>query len=559
MLFWNLYFLVKIGLQLGGKLQMSPWLNLLLFVALLTFHWLPIRRVGLKVALSLLIFLPLAFVLALHEFGLVLSTQLFDEILALRNFSGDYLLELVQRSISPTLLWGVAIGLLALRVLYRYLRITSWVGGTLALVCIGLLLPGKSQNQAPLQAAHYTPVRDGALAAEQIALGPQDFAKLQKARNLLDGQGAPGSESTDSPQSSLTLFFQEQKAIALNHFNRGIGQPDFDLVFLHICSLAWSDLRFAKQTQHPLLKQANFVFTHFNSATSYSGPAALRLLRSSCGQPEHNALYQRADPSCLLFNQLNQAGYKIEVGLNHNGSFDNFKTEVLDNIGAPYTQPIQYNQVALGTVAFDGSPVARDGDYLKAWWKQRMAKDAGPVALYYNTITMHDGNQLPNQRMSSVQSYPIRLSGLLDDIESVIALIRQSGKRALVVVIPEHGAGMTGEYGQLVGLRELPTPAITEVPVLGYWIDPQATEQSTNSAPIEIKQPTSYFQLTRLIDNWMTLSPTDQDKNNWAQVAAGLKTTRFVAQQGDITILEKQNQFLIHTPGEPWKPLGAAK
>ena len=113
MLFWNLYFLVKIGLQLGGKLQMSPWLNLLLFVALLTFHWLPIRRVGLKVALSLLIFLPLAFVLALHEFGLVLSTQLFDEILALRNFSGDYLLELVQRSISPTLLWGVAIGLLA--------------------------------------------------------------------------------------------------------------------------------------------------------------------------------------------------------------------------------------------------------------------------------------------------------------------------------------------------------------------------------------------------------------------------------------------------------------
>ncbi|HEX5484920.1 MAG TPA: cellulose biosynthesis protein BcsG, partial [Limnobacter sp.] len=125
--------------------------------------------------------------------------------------------------------------------------------------------------------------------------------------------------------------------------------------------------------------------------------------------------------------------------------------------------------------------------------------------------------------------------------------------------IPEHGAGMTGEYGQLVGLRELPTPAITEVPVLGYWIDPQATEQSTNSAPIEIKQPTSYFQLTRLIDNWMTLSPTDQDKNNWAQVAAGLKTTRFVAQQGDITILEKQNQFLIHTPGEPWKPLGAAK
>lgn len=559
MLFWNLYFLVKIGLQFAGKLQLSPWLNLLMFAALLALYVAPIRRRGLKTAVSVVLFLPLGFALLLHEFGLVLSTQLFDEILALRNFSNAYLIELVQRSLSQKVLLGMAIGLLALRVLYRYLRVTAWTGSLLAFMCIGLLLPGKSPNQPAVQVAQVTPVRNGKLAAEQIALGPQDFAQLQKARNLQIDAGLGTGTNADKPQTILNQFFQEQKTVVLNRFNRGIGQPDFDLVFLHICSLAWSDLRFAKQTQHPLLKQADFVFTHFNSATSYSGPAAIRLLRSSCGQPEHDSLYQRPNPSCLLFNQLNQAGYKVEVGLNHNGSFDNFKTEVLDNLGAPASQPIQYNQVALGTVAFDGSPVARDGDYLKAWWKHRMEKDTGPVALYYNTITMHDGNQLPNQRMSSVQSYPIRLSGLLDDFESVISMIKRSGKRALVIVIPEHGAGMTGEYGQLVGLRELPTPAITEVPVLGYWIDPQAAKKPVNDGPVEIKQPTSYFQLTRLIDNWMTLNAADQDKNNWAQAAAGLKTTRFVAQQGGITIMEKQNQFLIHTPGEAWKPLGSAK
>ena len=36
-----------------------------------------------------------------------------------------------------------------------------------------------------------------------------------------------------------------------------------------------------------LLSRFDFVFKNFNSAASYSGPAAIRVLRADCGQPTH--------------------------------------------------------------------------------------------------------------------------------------------------------------------------------------------------------------------------------------------------------------------------------
>ena len=48
-----------------------------------------------------------------------------------------------------------------------------------------------------------------------------------------------------------------------------------------------------RQENHEVLKQFNIRFENFNSATSYSGPAALRLLKSVCGQPSHEDLYER--------------------------------------------------------------------------------------------------------------------------------------------------------------------------------------------------------------------------------------------------------------------------
>ncbi|WP_251277537.1 cellulose biosynthesis protein BcsG, partial [Enterobacter hormaechei] len=77
----------------------------------------------------------------------------------------------------------------------------------------------------------------------------------------------------------------------------------------NICSLSWSDIEAAGLMDHPLWKHFDFVFKNFNSETSYSGPAAVRLLRASCGQLSHTNLYQPSGADCYLFENLAKLGF----------------------------------------------------------------------------------------------------------------------------------------------------------------------------------------------------------------------------------------------------------
>nr|WP_233168070.1 cellulose biosynthesis protein BcsG [Xylophilus sp. ASV27] len=103
---------------------------------------------------------------------------------------------------------------------------------------------------------------------------------------------------------------------------------------LHVCSLSWDDLDVVGMRNHPLLRRFDAVFTQFNSAASYSGPAMLRVLRGNCGQQPHKALYEGTDPSCYVFHSLERLGYKTHALLNHDGHFDQFLTD-LECVGRP--------------------------------------------------------------------------------------------------------------------------------------------------------------------------------------------------------------------------------
>ncbi|MBZ4288683.1 cellulose biosynthesis protein BcsG, partial [Mycobacterium tuberculosis] len=79
---------------------------------------------------------------------------------------------------------------------------------------------------------------------------------------------------------------------------------------------------------HPLWKHFDIVFKNFNSATSYSGPAAVRLLRASCGQLSHTNLYQPSGADCYLFENLAKLGFNQQLMLGHNGLFGDFLKEL---------------------------------------------------------------------------------------------------------------------------------------------------------------------------------------------------------------------------------------
>lgn len=558
MLLWNLYFLIKFGLYFSGLLTLSPLWNLGLFALLILTNPAAYQNKRLLTVLRYLLFTGPAIALLLHELGLVVSLALVDQIKALFGFSLDYLWELTKRTIQPWMLWGALLAFMLVRVLDRYLRISTLVVfgllGVLALQTLPFLQEQVNTNTAVLSTKPQVQARENLSPAERLALGQLDFQKLRVARdqesqttlrdNAYDGAG---------PGAVLSGFFSRQKNLALQPFQPAVA-PDFDVIVLQICSMSWADLQYAKQSQHPAIRQADFIFENFNSATSYSGPAVIRLLRGKCGQAPHNDLYNTADSNCMLFNQLRNVGFEVEMGLNHDGKFQDFGQLVKTNLGGDAKQSVAHNEVPTGVEAFDGSVVGRDGDFLRAWWKKRMEQSGPAVAYYYNSITLHDGNRLPNSNMNSLSSYPLRLERMLNDIQSVLGEIRRSDRKALVVVVPEHGAGLTGEYGQLVGLRELPTPAITKVPVFGYWVAPGYVPAV--SGPVSVNQSVSYTALSELLARWLAQTSEQRLEPAWPVLLSDLTDTRFVSQQGNITVMESQGSYWIKAPGTAWKVLG---
>ncbi|WP_349251388.1 cellulose biosynthesis protein BcsG [Escherichia coli] len=93
---------------------------------------------------------------------------------------------------------------------------------------------------------------------------------------------------------------------------------------INICSLSWSDIEAAGLMSHPLWSHFDIEFKNFNSATSYSGPAAIRLLRASCGQTSHTNLYQPQITTAICLITFSKLGFTQHLMMGHNGQFGGF-------------------------------------------------------------------------------------------------------------------------------------------------------------------------------------------------------------------------------------------
>lgn len=63
----------------------------------------------------------------------------------------------------------------------------------------------------------------------------------------------------------------------------------------------------------------------------------------------------------------------------------------------------------------------------------------------------------------------------------------------MVVVVPEHGGALKGDRMQVSGLRDIPSPSITDVPVGVKFFGMKAPHQG---APIVIEQPSSFTAIS---------------------------------------------------------------
>lgn len=513
---WNLYFLSKVVLAWMGALDLKILPNLLFLAALLVplpWRWARITRTVVAV--------PVAVVLYYQDTW----WPPFQRLLAqpgVLDFSADYWLELAQRFINWQMVAVLVLLVVAYLLLKPWLRITTLsVLGMLGMAVVALPLPaglnwGTSQGTA---------ATGGADAAAGAA-------------------GALAPASNETLNAWLAAFYQQQSGLK-TVFPAPASAAPFDVIILNICSLAWSDLDEVGMRQNTLLDHMDLIFDDFNSATAYSGPAAIRLLRASCGQTSHTALFDPVPAECQLFSNLQRLGFQSELAMNHDGHFDNFIGE-LSQYGGLQARPMDISAFPRALVAFDKSPLRRDGDVLNAWWKQRQAEQAQQVALFYNTISLHDGNRIVGaDGRANAADYKARAQMVLGDMAGFVEAVERSGRRAMIVVVPEHGAALHGDRMQIPGMREIPSPSITHVPV-GIKLVGMGTPAS--GGPRHVPEPSSYLALSELVSRVYALNAqSPPGARDWDSLLQGLPRTPSVS--------ENEGAKVIDYGGKPWLQL----
>jgi len=515
--YYSFYFLAKLLLYATGHLDFHVGLNL----ALAAFTALPAANPRLRLAKNALA-VPLSVMLLYYDSWWPPLRRVLAQWQGLSEFSGPYLAELALRIVDLRVLAALLAGFALYVLLRRKLRFGTFA--VLGIVAVALV-------PAPAPTSDLPPAAAPGARAPRLTAAATSPARLE---------------------AELGAFYAREAARSAPLPGAVSGAP-FDVILLHVCSLAWADLAAVGLATDPLLARFDLLFTRFNSAASYSGPAAIRLLRGNCGQTPHRALYSEVAPGCFVLGGLERAGFEPHWLMNHDGHFGNFFADVRTRGGlavAPEATPA----AAVAARAFDGSPVLDDYAVLAGWWQRRLASGVPRVVLYYNTISLHDGNQLVGAaRTSGRASFGARTHRLFSDLGRFLDLLAASGRHVVVVLVPEHGAAVAGEPRQIEGLREVPSPAITQVPVAVAFLG-----AAQHAPPRRLEGPVSYLALATLLARATATDPFAAAAVPAAALSDDLPATAPVAENEGTIVLSSAGTAWLRSPDGSWSAWGAA-
>ena len=199
--------------------------------------------------------------------------------------------------------------------------------------------------------------------------------------------------------------------------------------------------------------------------------------------------------------------------------------------------------------AFDGSPVYEDLAVLNRWLKTEEASSNPRNATFYNTLPLHDGNHFPGQ--SKTADYKVRAQKLFDDLDNFFTELEKSGRKVMVVVVPEHGGALKGDKMQVSGLRDIPSPSITNVPTAVKFFGMKAPHEG---APIIIDQPSSYLAVSELVVRALDGKMFSEDSVNWQQYVANLPQSAAVSENANAIVIQYQGKPYVQLNGGSWVP-----
>ncbi|HGE8425964.1 TPA: cellulose biosynthesis protein BcsG [Serratia marcescens] len=526
---WNLYFLAKFALLWFGYLNFHALPNLVFMAFLL----MPIPSQRLHRWRHYLA-IPIGIALFYHDTWLPGINSILSQGSQLAGFSAQYLLELVNRFINWQMIGAAFVLFIA------YLFVAQWVRVTVftvaALVWLNIVnIAGPAVSLLPASST----------ASAGSANTPATAAPAA-------GNAAP-ADSLPPTSANLTAYLnqfydrEKGRATAFPTTLPADAQP-FDLLVINICSLAWADMDAVNLQNHPLWSKMDIMFDSFNSATAYSGPASIRLLRASCGQLSHHDLYQPVNQQCYLFDNLTKLGFKEQLMLDHSGVFGNYLKELREQ--GDMQAPLM-SQAGIGNelTSFDGEPIYNDLELLTRWLDQQQKGGDGRTATFFNVIPLHDGNRFVGANKSA--DYQPRAQKLFDQLNTFLDQLEKSGRKVVVVIVPEHGAALVGDKMQMSGLRDIPSPNITHTPVGIKLVGMKAPHQGS---PLQIKTPSSYLALSELVSRLVDGKVFSESSVDWQTLTQALPQTPVISENDNAIVMQYQGKPYIRLNGGDWVP-----
>ncbi|WP_163930359.1 cellulose biosynthesis protein BcsG [Paraferrimonas sp. SM1919] len=522
---WTTYFTFKLVLFNLQAIDFSPLYNfgLLCLVAIPSYYyWLNILKQSIAI--------PLAIALLYYDSYFPPIITLINQWAQVKQMDDSYIMQLLLDSLNWDYLLIVFVIICGYLYLRQILRLSLLLITAMAIVSIsrtGLHWQNVASSTQPLTTStpsHTQP----SVVAEQYP--------------------ANSNFTSEQINNYLSQFFYEQSTLSspLNQVDKPNLPPNFDILLLNICSISWEDLAHSGNLSHPLLKQFDILFSNFNSATSYSGPAVIRLLRANCGQQPHNDLFQQAYEQCSLFKQLELLGFKSEIFMNHNGEFDGFNKHIANNIG-PLSTSVTTADLPAFQYSFDGSLVYDDQVVLDRWLK---LEPQSPKVSLYNSISIHDGNRLQSKTDDRALSYRQQQARLLDNLEQFFINLEKSNRNVMVIFVPEHGSAIQANKFQLSGVREVPTKGITHVPVgIKFFGDFQLASRSQ----ITLTQSTSYLAISQIIANVISSELYHNRPTTLELLTANTPTTPHVSQTQSTTIVQLNGRQYYSFDNQSWQ------
>ncbi len=369
------------------------------------------------------------------------------------------------------------------------------------------------------------------------------------------------AEETKDPAKYLEAFYNRESERVIMFKEPDPASPPFDIVFLHTCSLSWDDLKELDMSKEDsFFKQFDYLFTNFNTATGYSGPAVKRFLQANCGQRSHDDLSKAPHKPCLLMEPLASNGFEPHLSLNHDGKYGDFLDIVKENVPDD-TLIISPISLSPDAIFFDKSLLYSDHKVLNKWFEKRQASKSKRVVFYYNSVLLHAGSHWIGDkkwyRRNIHSQYQEVFDEYLVDITKFIDLLKSSKRNTVLFFVPEHGRALSGSPFQPQDMRDIPLPKITNVPVGIKFIGPKLNNKKIKQQIFS--KPTSYLAVSWLLARFMEKNPFGSTPPSPDDLKSKMPKTRFVSEHDGRVIMEMGGRYLFYGKDGKWTPLTPAQ